>query len=82
MTVTFINFIRNLINNILVPDDKITCFHCGDKTSPKRTIYVRFNDEIQPVCCNGCASILRTIESLNMTDEYLAHKATNQIKHE
>lgn len=53
---------------------KIICYHCGEKSSPKRTIYVRFNGTIQPVCCNGCAAILTTVAETGLVDQYLTHK--------
>ena len=55
-------------------NQKIGCYHCGDKSTPKRTVYVPFNGSVRPVCCNGCAAILKTIEELSMHEEYLAHK--------
>jgi hypothetical protein len=61
---------------------KITCYHCGDKSTPKRTVYVQFNGSVHPVCCNGCAAILKTVEELNLQEEYLAHKIQISDSHE
>lgn len=59
---------------------KITCYHCGDKSIPSRTVYVHFDGSTRAVCCNGCAAILKTVEDLGMRDEYLANKI--EIPHE
>jgi len=53
---------------------KISCYHCGDKSAPERTVYVQFNGVIHPVCCNGCAAILKTVDELGLQEEYFAHK--------
>ena len=70
-------FIRNL-----TPAKKISCYHCGEKSSPSRTIYVQFNGEIRAVCCNGCAAILKTVADLDMLDSYLANKIQLQNHNE
>ncbi len=70
-----ISYIRSLHNKSNHSSNKkITCYHCGDKSLPKYTIYVQFYGEIRPVCCHGCATILRTVDEMGMTEEYLAHK--------
>jgi ribosomal protein S27E len=56
---------------------RIRCYHCGDKSFPSRTIYVLFDGGERPVCCQGCAAILRSVDKLGMHDAYLEHKAKN-----
>lgn len=53
---------------------RISCYHCGEKSIPSRTLYVYFDGSNRAVCCNGCAAILQTVEELGMREEYLAHK--------
>jgi hypothetical protein len=75
--------IRKLFkSNQAAKGQKISCYHCGEKSTPKRTIYVQFNGSVHPVCCNGCAAILKTVEELGMRDEYLAHKIQISDSHE
>lgn len=75
--------IRKLFkSNQAAKDQKISCYHCGEKSTPKRTIYVQFNGSVHPVCCNGCAAILKTVEELGMHEEYLAHKIQISDSHE
>lgn len=50
--------------------EKITCYHCGEKSRKKDTVYVKFEGEIRPVCCYGCAAVLKTVEELDMHEEY------------
>lgn len=49
---------------------RITCYHCGDKSRPKDTVYVTFEGQSRPVCCYGCAAVLKTVEELGMNEEY------------
>lgn len=65
---SLISFFAKFTNN------KITCYHCGEKSRPSITVYVRFDGEIRAVCCYGCAAILKTVEELGMHDEYKSHK--------
>lgn len=55
-------------------DNKISCYHCGEKSRRSQTIYVFFGGATRPVCCHGCAAILKTVEELDMHAEYHAHK--------
>ena len=59
----------------LNPANKITCYHCGEKSAPSQTIYVDFEGVNRPVCCNGCAAILKTVKDLGMCEEYHAQKS-------
>jgi Putative metal-binding domain of cation transport ATPase len=61
---------------------KISCYHCGEKSTPSRTVYVQFEGGKRAVCCNGCAAILKTIEELGMNEEYHAHKIQHPIENE
>jgi hypothetical protein len=81
--------LRNFLHaarSLLIADHasvkKISCYHCGDKSIPSRTIYVHFDGSMRAVCCNGCAAILKTVEELGMRDEYLAHKIQIPYHHE
>jgi Cu2+-exporting ATPase len=69
-----IPFVRSFFKSNHSSNSKITCYHCGEKSLPKHTVYVQFDGEIRPVCCHGCAAILRTVDDLGMREEYLAHK--------
>jgi len=69
--------IRSLLNSDHIPTERISCYHCGEKSTPSRTIYVLFDGSIRAVCCHGCAAILKTVEELGMREEYLAHKIQN-----
>jgi hypothetical protein len=61
---------------------KISCYHCGEKSTPSRTVYVQFEGDNRAVCCNGCAAILKTVEELGMNEEYHAHKIQCPIENE
>jgi len=66
--------IRSLFNGNGASSNNICCYHCGEYSTPRRTIYVQFDGTSRAVCCNGCAAILGTIEEFGMSEEYLAHK--------
>ena len=66
--------IRSLFNSDHTSAERISCYHCGEKSTPSRTIYVLFDGSTRAVCCHGCAAILKTVEELGMREEYLAHK--------
>lgn len=57
--------------------NKIACYHCGDLSSSSRTVYVVFDGNIKPVCCRGCAAILKYTEQSGLQDAYLEHKLNN-----
>lgn len=69
---------KYLLNSLrrLLPDKdvKIVCYHCTDKSKKSKTVYVEFDGQIRPVCCQGCAAILRTVENLGIQEEYKARK--------
>jgi hypothetical protein len=77
-----VTFLMSVVTDLFTPAAKITCYHCGDKSHPRRTVYIQFDNAIRPVCCNGCATILRTVEELGMREEYLAHKNLMSTSHE
>ena len=69
--------ISNLTSNIvkillslLATEEKISCFHCNEKSSKSLTIYISFDGLTRPVCCHGCAAVLKTVEALGMHQEY------------
>jgi len=68
------NSLRVYFYSNLKSANKITCYHCGEKSTPSQTIYVDFENVNRPVCCNGCAAILKTVEELGMCEEYHAQK--------
>ncbi len=71
-------FTSKLLRSIFDRTDNpngIVCFHCGELSRPKDTVYVLFEGARQPVCCFGCAAVLKTVEELDMTVEYKASKA-------
>ena len=82
MSVKFFESIFALLNPGGKSAGKINCYHCGDKSTPRRTVYVRFDGETRAVCCNGCAAILKTVEELGMIDDYLAHKTGTSQPHD
>lgn len=65
---------QNLILKLTKSQEKITCYHCGEKSRKKDTVYVRFDGKIRPVCCYGCAAVLKTVEELGMHEEYQSSK--------
>jgi len=69
-----IDSIQSFCNTHPTSNDKIICYHCGEKSIPSRTIYVYFGGASRAVCCNGCAAILMTVEELGIQDEYHANK--------
>jgi len=72
-----LNSVQSLFNSNHATAERISCYHCGEKSAPSLTIYVLFDGNIRAVCCHGCAAILNTVEELGMRDEYLAHKIQN-----
>jgi ribosomal protein S27E len=74
---TIFSFARTVINAALPSEEKVTCYHCGEKSRKSVTVYVRFDSLTRPVCCYGCAAILRTVEELNMQEEYYNSKIAN-----
>lgn len=69
-----LSLIQSLFKTFNTAEEKISCYHCGEKSKKSLTIYVHFDGAIRPVCCHGCAAILKTIEELGMHDEYRANK--------
>jgi hypothetical protein len=65
---------QKLILKLTNSEEKITCYHCAEKSRKKDTVYVSFDGEIRPVCCYGCAAVLKTVEDLGMHEEYLNSK--------
>lgn len=70
----FQGFINTFFRSLITDEEKISCYHCGEKSKKSLTVYIQFDGEIRPVCCHGCAAILKTIEELEMHDEYHSHK--------
>lgn len=70
----FLYSIRSLFNENHTSIKRISCYHCGEKSTPSRTIYVHFDSANRAVCCNGCAAILKAVDELGMREEYLAQK--------
>ncbi|OYY40566.1 MAG: hypothetical protein B7Y56_15925 [Gallionellales bacterium 35-53-114] len=68
------SLLRSLLKVLLTTDTKISCYHCGEKSRKSQTLYVFFNGATRPVCCYGCAAILKTVEELGMHDEYQTSK--------
>lgn len=65
---------RNLFHQLISREERIICYHCGEQSKKSLTVYIHFEHQIRPVCCYGCAAILKTIEELGMHDEYHASK--------
>ena len=76
------NKIKSLIIKLLTAEEKIACFHCGEKSKLSLTVYVQFDGATRATCCHGCAAILKTVEELGMHDEYLAHKIYTPLARE
>lgn len=70
----FLSLISLWLKAFNTTDEKTSCYHCGEKSSRRQTIYVLFDGATRPVCCYGCAAILNTVEELDMHAEYHAHK--------
>ena len=66
--------IKAFFNTLTTGNEKITCYHCGEKSKKSATLYINFDGAIRPVCCHGCASILNTVEELGIHEEYRANK--------
>lgn len=62
--------IGHTLMTLLATEEKISCFHCHDKSRKSLTVYVNFDGNIRPVCCYGCAAVLNTVEELAMHQEY------------
>ena len=69
-----ISSISLFLKRIFKPAEKVICYHCGEQSTPSRTLYITFEGETRAVCCSGCAAILKTVEELGICDEYHAHK--------
>jgi Putative metal-binding domain of cation transport ATPase len=65
---------RDLFQKLISHEERISCYHCGERSKKNLTVYVHFEHQTRPVCCYGCAAILKTIEELGMHDEYHASK--------
>jgi Putative metal-binding domain of cation transport ATPase len=66
--------IRSLLQTLTSSEEKISCYHCAEQSRKSLTVYIHFDHQIRPVCCHGCAAILKTVEELGMHDEYHANK--------
>lgn len=63
-------YIDSLFKTALATEEKISCFHCLEKSKKSLTVYVYFDGHMRPVCCYGCAAVLKTVEELAMHPEY------------
>ena len=77
-----LNATKSFFHKYASREEKITCYHCGEKSRKSLTIYIQFDGEPRPVCCHGCAAILNTVDELDMHDEYRAHKIQIPLTHE
>jgi hypothetical protein len=66
--------IKIFFSNWTAGNERITCYHCGEKSKKNVTLYIDFDGAIRPVCCYGCAAILNTVDELGIHEEYLANK--------
>ena len=66
--------IRSLFISTHTSAERISCYHCGEKSTPARTVYVLFDGSTRAVCCHGCAAVLKIVEEMGMREEYLAQK--------
>ena len=60
-----ISSISLFLKRIFKPAEKVICYHCGEQSTPSRTLYITFEGETRAVCCSGCAAILKTVEEPN-----------------
>lgn len=71
-------YLQSRFNSLLIKyaksENKIVCFHCGEKSKLSLTVYVQFDGATRATCCHGCGAILQTVEELGIHDEYFAHK--------
>ncbi|MFZ6846360.1 heavy metal translocating P-type ATPase metal-binding domain-containing protein [Undibacterium sp. RuTC16W] len=51
-------------------EEKIACFHCDELMRKLQVVEVKFDGEIQLVCCHGCAAVLKAIEQANLVAQY------------
>jgi hypothetical protein len=63
---------------VLKREEKIVCFHCGEKMVKAHALVINFDRSPQSVCCHGCLAILRTVEQNQLVSEYLLSRA-NQV---
>lgn len=52
----------------------MACFHCGDAVRQSRAVEVKFDGEVRRVCCHGCAAVLKTVEQMEMQQQYYEQK--------
>ncbi|MFZ6672540.1 heavy metal translocating P-type ATPase metal-binding domain-containing protein [Undibacterium sp. Xuan67W] len=50
--------------------EKIACFHCDELMRKQQAVEVKFDSEMQLVCCHGCAAVLKAIEQANLIAQY------------
>jgi len=62
--------IGRIFKSLFAAEEKISCFHCNEKSRESLTVYVNFDGKVRPVCCYGCAAVLKTVEELAMHQEY------------
>lgn len=62
--------IGRIFMTLFATEENISCFHCNEKSRKSLTIYVNFDGNMRPVCCHGCAAVLKTVEELAMHQEY------------
>jgi hypothetical protein len=74
--------IRSIFLAAATSDKTIKCYHCGEKSKQEHTVHIQFDGAIRPVCCQGCAAILRTVEELVLHEEYRNNKIRTTSIHE
>lgn len=57
-------------------EEKLDCFHCGEKMRKANALTARFNGGLHPVCCHGCLAVLHAVERNKLVDEYLQNKSS------
>ena len=48
----------------------LRCFHCERQVLAERAVWVNVDGERRPVCCDGCAEVVRTIAAGDLTRFY------------
>ncbi|MFZ6656083.1 heavy metal translocating P-type ATPase metal-binding domain-containing protein [Undibacterium sp. TJN19] len=64
---------------VLKGEEKVLCFHCGEKIAKTHALVITFNRSAQSVCCHGCLTILRTVEQSQLVGEYLLSRANQTL---
>jgi P-type Cu2+ transporter len=60
-------------NGIRSAASVLRCFHCDQPIISQPTLYVRIQQQAQPVCCRGCQAVAEAISGSGF-ERYYAHR--------